>query len=131
MIDIHKHYADSDIKSFSIYALPIISDRDIDMMRWVVLKMPVQNSVIVNTGFLSFLIILKGKVEERILSEHQRQENEMIEALEKTWIRLFDKVGIDSAKQEAKRMWGSFPMDEKMKFIFNKSYQNAKDKWER
>lgn len=110
--------------------LPIISDRDIQMMQWVVKKMPVQNCPVANREFLSFLIQLKGIVEERILIENEKQDAELLEIMTIEWLDRFEEHGsTDAAKKEVVPLIKSLSESERFKRLINTSYQIAKQKW--
>lgn len=110
--------------------LPTISDRDIQMMQWVVKKMPVRNCPVANYGFLCFLIKLKGFVEARQLKEAEAQDAELLSLMADEWLRKFEEHGsTDAAKSEVVPMVSTLSKSERFKKIINDSYQIAKQKW--
>lgn len=118
------------IEQQELQHLPIISDRDIQIMQWVVKKMPVRNSNVATREFLSFLIQLKGAVEARQLKEAEAQDAELLLLMADEWLRKFDEHGsTDAAKSEVVPMVSTLSKSERFKKIINDSYQIAKKKW--
>jgi hypothetical protein len=111
--------------------VPVVSDRDIQLMQWVVLKMPVQNCEVANREFLSFLISLKGASEAKILKQAQANDAELSELMESEWLRKFEEHGSTAAaKAEVVPLVQTLSKSERFKKIINTSYQTAKSKWE-
>lgn len=119
------------IEQQRIQDLPIISDRDIQLMQWILKKMPVQNCPVVSYGFLCFLIKLKGLIEAKILKQAQAHDAELLELMESEWLRKFEQNGsTTAAKAEVVPLVQTLSKSERFKKIINTSYQTAKSKWE-
>ena len=110
--------------------VPIITDRDIQVMQWVVLKMPVQNCEVATRDFLSFLINLKGASEAKMLKHAQVHDAELSKLMESEWLRKFEEHGSTAAaKAEVVPLVQTLSKSERFKKIINTSYQTAKQKW--
>jgi hypothetical protein len=111
--------------------VPLITDRDVQLMQWVVRTGIIHDSPLGTKSFLTFLIQLKGASEAKILKQAQAHDAELSQLMESVWLRKFEEHGSTAAaKAQVVPLVQSLSKSERFKKIINTSYQTAKQKWE-
>lgn len=111
--------------------VPVITDRDIQVMQWVVRTGIIHDSPLGTKSFLTFLIRLKGASEAKELKWLEEHNRFLLEAWESLWLLTFQKQGsLKAAKEKIVSEFGWLIESDESKKIINNTYQTAKQKWE-
>jgi len=110
--------------------VPVVSDRDIQLMQWIVRTGIIHDSPLGTKDFLTFLIQLKGASEAKELKWLMEYNQFLLESWESLWLLTFKNQGsLKAAKEKIVLEFGWLIESDESKKIINTSYQTAKQKW--
>lgn len=110
--------------------MPQIGERDIKTLRWVIFTGIINDKRLrPGLGFevLSMAIMLKNMIEKSFADQCAAHDAEIIEVLARMWQMKIEANDGDKskAKKQVAQTWGSYPMDEHTKYLFNQSFKLA------
>lgn len=109
---------------------PQFTDNDIKILRRLIYTGVVRDKRLrPGIGFetLSMAVMLKNMVEKAMVDQDERHEIEMVEMMAEFFRKKIAhfKGDVSKAKQHVKTIWGNYPMDGRIKRIFNQAYKLA------